>query len=69
MMTAWSSLTHFCLSSLLSITPCISPWLHPVSIQVFAGRPSLVHPCVGVHKRPAFMSLSLLLQQLLDLFF
>ena len=54
---------------LSSLTPDRSSKLHPVAAQsrcmeVYASRPTLVCPCVGVFKRTSLMSLFLLLQQL-----
>ena len=62
------SLTLSRLSSLSFITSSRSSGLYPVSshsccMWVRAGRPALVRPCAGVHRRTSFMSSSLLLQQ------
>ncbi len=56
---------HFSLSSIASGR---SSGLHPVSshsccMYVRAGRPTLAHPYVGVHRSTSLMSSSLLLQQ------
>ena len=63
------SVSSLCLS-LSSLSFLVPGWfskLHPVStqswcIQVFADRPALVCPCVGVHRRTLRLSSSLLLQ-------
>ena len=51
--------------SLSSIAPGRSSKLHPLSAQswVLAGRPTLAHPWVDVHRRTSPMSSSLLLHQ------
>ena len=60
------SLSHY--PFLLSIALGKSPRWHPVSAQnwwmkIFAGRPTLMCPCIGVRKRTSLMNYSLLLQQ------
>ena len=74
MLTARIFLTlSVCLSVCLRIGPYHPPFPedlpnYPVSARswcrsVFASRPTLLRPCVGVHRRTSLMSLSLLFQK------